>query len=194
MTEEEILTNKVRITRLLMNSGKDNIEYLIDDMDVRGFFTAPCSSKYHLAEAGGLAQHSLNVYHTLLALRDALNAPINDDEVAIVALLHDLGKIGDHGKPLYVPNILVSGLQSSKNPYETNNELADEPHEIRSVIMAERYIYLSEKEETAILHHNGPFGCLDSTYGKHNYDSTEIAFLLHTADMYCCRFTEKEEQ
>lgn len=40
----------------------DLIQWLLDDSD---FFTAPCSTRYHLAMPGGLARHSLNVYDLL---------------------------------------------------------------------------------------------------------------------------------
>ena len=83
-------------------------------------------------------------------------------------------------------------VRSVAEPFESNKDLMYEEHEIRSVIIAERFIYLSEDEETAILHHNGLFGKLDSkSFGSDpNFCKTKLAFLLHTADMYCSRFVE----
>ena len=63
------------------------------------FFTAPASTRFHSAYAGGLLDHSLNVYH---CLKDYLQRPRvketyglnpSDETVAIVSLLHDLCKI-----------------------------------------------------------------------------------------------------
>jgi len=182
--------NEKRIKELLKATKREGIDSLIEAMEKGGFFTAPCSGAYHLCKEGGLAEHSLNVYNILCLLNETLQAGISDESLILCALLHDLGKMGDHNKPNYVPNILKSGKISDGKPYETNKELTYEEHEIRSVIIAERYIYLSEDEETAILHHNGLYGKLDSSYGNANYSKTKLAYLLHTADMYVSRFIE----
>lgn len=98
--------------------------------------------------------------------------------------------MGDHYKPNYVENILKSGERSSAKPYTTNTELAYIPHEIRSVMIAERYIFLSEDEEKAILWHNG-------LYGQFKYDiqgkEDELYMILHFADMWASRIIEKED-
>ena len=195
---------KERIIKLLSSTNVDGVYSLINWMEDNGFFTAPCSGAHHLCKEGGLAEHSLNVYDTLVKLNEAMDAKISDKSIVLCALLHDLGKAGDHGKPNYVENYVSSRkkdedgnvimVRSEAKPYETNKELTYEEHEIRSVIIAERFIPLTEEEETAILHHNGLFGKLDSGFGNHNYDKTPLAFLLHTADMYCSRFIEVEQE
>lgn len=43
-------------------------EKLLDWLDRNEFFTAPASSKHHLAIPGGLALHSLNVYRRLVEI------------------------------------------------------------------------------------------------------------------------------
>lgn len=194
---------KERIIKLLSNTNIDGIYALINWMEDNGFFTAPCSGAHHLCKEGGLAEHSLNVYDALVKLNETMDAKISEKSIVLCALLHDLGKAGDHGKPNYVENYVSSRkkdengnvimVRSEAKPYETNKELTYEEHEIRSVIIAERFIPLTEEEETAILHHNGLFGKLDSEFSNHNYDKTPLAFLLHTADMYCSRFIEVEQ-
>lgn len=185
---------KETIKELLLATKKEGIEKLIEWMESNGFFTAPCSGSYHLSVEGGLAEHSLNVFKTLVELDKATGADIDYTSMVLCALLHDLGKCGDHGKPNYIPSPLLKSGKAPAKPYKTNSELIYEEHEIRSLLIAERFIELSEEEETAILHHNGLFGKLDSSYGNHNYDSSKLAFLLHTADMYCSRFIEVEEK
>ena len=49
------------IVGLLVGTGRENMDKLINYMDENGFFTSPCSGSYHLAYEGGLAEHSLNV-------------------------------------------------------------------------------------------------------------------------------------
>ena len=88
--------NEERIKELLKNTGREGIDDLISYMEENGFFTSPCSTRYHLAEEGGLAIHSLNVYENILRIASGLGV-INEDRMEsfiIVALLHDLGKIG----------------------------------------------------------------------------------------------------
>lgn len=185
-------TIKETIFDLLMNTKLDGIMKLLTWMEINGFYDAPCSGSYHLAKEGGLAEHSLNVFRTLVKLNEATGADLDYTSMVVCALLHDLGKVGDHGKPNYVKAPLLKSGKEPAKPYTTNKELTYEEHEIRSVLIAERFIVLSEEEETAILHHNGLFGKLDSSFGNHNFDSSKLAFLLHTADMYCSRFIETE--
>ena len=44
---------------------RDGINELIDWLEASDFFVAPASSKYHGSYAGGLVEHSLNVYKCL---------------------------------------------------------------------------------------------------------------------------------
>lgn len=180
---------KDTIIALLKETKRDGIEELIDCMEQGGFFEAPCSSDKHLSVEGGLANHSLNVVRSMMDLNEALGAGLKWNSIVICGLLHDLGKMGDHGKANYVKNVLKSGEASKAKPYKTNSELLYLPHEIRSAIIAERYICLREEEETAILWHNG-------LYGQFKYDipgkETPLYMVLHWADMWASRVTEQE--
>lgn len=181
---------KERFIKELRDTGRKGIDNLILAMENGGFFTAPCSGKYHLAEEGGLLKHSLNVLDCARKLNNAIGH-IDDDTLVIVSLLHDLGKMGDHGKPNYVEKLLKSGERSEAEPYTTNKDLAYIDHEIRSVMIAERYISLSEEEEQAIAWHNGLYSLF-----KHEIPGkeTELYLILHTADMFASRFMEKEDE
>lgn len=180
---------KDKITSLLEETNRSGIDNLIGVMEVGGFFASPCSGAHHLSKEGGLAEHSFNVYESMLNLNATFEAGISWDSIAICGLLHDLGKMGDYGKTNYVENILKSGRSAAK-PYKTNPELLYIPHEIRSITIAERYITLTEQEEFAILYHNGMYSDLKYSYsGK----ETPLSLLLHFADMWASRVTEKEE-
>ena len=52
---------QTRVTR----PGADR---LLDWLQTTDFFTAPASSRFHLAKEGGLCEHSLHVYDRLRAL------------------------------------------------------------------------------------------------------------------------------
>lgn len=187
------MDNKGTIISLLRQTKREGIEDLINAMETGGFFDAPCSGQYHLAEEGGLAKHSLNVYFTMLRLADSLlQSDLTEETIIITAILHDLGKMGDYGKPNYVENVLKkTGKRSESKPFETNKALCYVPHEIRSAIIAERYIKLTEEEEHAIIYHNGMYSDLKYSFQGHE---TRLDLLLHFADMWCSRVTEVSEE
>lgn len=189
-----------KIKELLFWTGREGITDLIDYMEDYGFFDAPCSGSYHLAKEGGLAEHSLNVYNTMRKMQCAIYEDIDHSELIIVSLLHDLGKMGQFGKPNYTENYVKDGRPtkaepeqkyklSETKPYVTNPELLNVPHEIRSIAIASKYIELTEQEQFAILYHNGLYGDLKyQISGK----ETPLYLLLHFADMWCSRVTEVE--
>jgi putative nucleotidyltransferase with HDIG domain len=191
MNKEYETNGKALFDGELIKTKRDNIKELIECMEDGGFYESPCSGAHHLAEPGGLLEHSLNVLTLARELARAWESTIPEESITISALLHDLGKMGDHGKPNYAENYLKDGSRSSAKPYITNTNLVYIPHEVRSVLIAERYIYLSEEEERAILWHNGLYGQFrNDITGK----ETELYMIIHFADMWASRITEKEEE
>lgn len=184
---------KNKIIELLRSTEREGIENLIQHMEDNGFFTAPCSSQFHLCKDGGLAEHSLNVFNVMDDINfatDFITVETDQNSIIIVSLLHDLGKIGQYGKPLYTENYLANNKRSDKKPFETNKNLLAIPHEIRSIQIAERFIELTEEESFAILHHNGMYGDLKyQLAGK----ETPLQMLLHFSDMWASRVIEKED-
>lgn len=182
---------KEEIISLLKRTNRSGMEGLIKAMEEGGFFTAPCSGGHHLAKEGGLAEHSLNVAKiakgTLWTMCN--DNDISEDTLIIVCLLHDLGKMGQYGKTNYVENTLKSGKQSASKPYKTNPDLLYVDHEVRSIVIAQQYIDLTEEEQQAILWHNG-------LYGNFRYQiqgkETALYLILHFADMYASRVLEEE--
>lgn len=192
---------KEQIINLLSSTGRKGIENLIKYMEDNGFFTAPCSTEHHLCKEGGLAEHSLNVYNTMLDLSyladryEIIEAAGGQEALLnstkIVSLLHDLGKMGQFGKPGYIENHLKKDDKvSTKKPYIVNPLLLNVPHEIRSIQIASQFIELTEQENYAILMHNALYGDLKYAYsGK----ETPLSMLLHFSDLWSSRVIEKEE-
>ena len=179
------------IETALTSTERAGIDDLIEHLRAIGFYDAPASTKYHGAYKGALAEHSYNVLQCALKLAYAW---LDQDTVAkiyksivISALLHDLGKVGQYGKPLYVDNILKTG-QSKAQPFKTNDELLTLPHEVTSVVEASKYIELTEEEQRAIAWHNG-------LYGAFKYDiqgkETPLYMIIHFADMWASRVVER---
>lgn len=199
---------KEGFVELLLSTQRAGMDKLIDWMENNGFFTSPCSGGNHLAKEGGLVEHSLNVLcimqdmSFLLCDGPEILSKEQQDSIIICALLHDLGKCGDYGKPGYVPNMIKDGRptkaepeqkykQSETKPFEVNKELIPVDHEIRSVKIASKFIDLTEEEELAILWHNGLYGNFKyQIQGK----ETPLYLLLHFADMWASRVVEIETQ
>lgn len=193
---------KETIIELLKSTSREGIDDLIAFMEEQKFFEAPCSGKYHLCKEGGLAEHSLNVFRQALNIQAGLKADVQYESLVLVSLLHDLGKMGDFGKPNYVPKYVRSKTKnketgeydqviSTAEPFTTNPNLLYVEHEIRSIAIAERFIKLTEEEERAILLHNGLYGVFG--YSLKNAKQTQLELILHWADMWASRFVEEEK-
>ena len=87
--EGNILTNIERFESLLRETGKDNIENLIQYYRDSDFYTAWASSSYHLNMDGGLLQHSLNVCDYALKLWENFKSNVSRESVIFCALTHD---------------------------------------------------------------------------------------------------------
>ena len=190
-------TNEIknRIEEILLATKRDGIDGLVEVMESIGFYDAPASSGNgrHSAEPGGLAVHSLLVYEGAMKLKKAFDVPDNDvpnSSLAIACLLHDLGKSGDHRKPFYVANVLKSGKLSDAKPWERNKNLTNIPHAIRSVVVAERWIDLTEDEEYAIMYHDGLYDRETGGTSVLPGHETKLLLLLHWADMWASRMVE----
>ena len=93
ISEQVLQKNKEKIRELLQSTARPGMERLLDWIEQKtDFYTAPASTKYHLACTGGLAQHSLNVYELLLGKTTSGLLEIRRETVIIAALLHDLCK------------------------------------------------------------------------------------------------------
>lgn len=186
-SKEEIFNEYLRKTK------REGIEDLIDYLFQEGFYQAPASGGNHMAKAGGLLEHSLNVLQVAEKLSVALlgGKNITDEmrnSIVISCLLHDIGKMGDFGKQMYVENILKTTKKiSEKKPYKRNTELSAVPHAVRSVKLATLFIDLTEEEEWAILTHDGMYDYAKTFLQGHE---SQLFMILHWADMWASRVIE----
>jgi 23S rRNA maturation-related 3'-5' exoribonuclease YhaM len=178
---------KQQIIELLRSTERPGIENLINHMEEIGFFTAPCSTQYHLCKEGGLAEHSLNVYDYMMAFYCGTDMTIEPNSITITSVLHDIGKAIYRGKPNYIPNILASGKVSTAKPYETNKDRLYISHEVISLQIISKFIELTEEEEYAIYYHNGLY---TATGRDLNGKERPLQTLLHMADLWVSRFVE----
>ena len=81
----------------ITRDGKDD---LLDWLNHSDFFTAPASTRFHGNHEGGLLEHSINVYNSLVSLLEntGLKENYSNETIAIVALLHDVCKVNYYKK------------------------------------------------------------------------------------------------
>lgn len=176
----------------IKREGADKLlEYLTSKCD---FFIAPASTRYHSAYEGGLAQHSLNVYH---CLKDYLERPrvkeiykmnYTEEQIAIVALLHDMCKIDCYKTEMR--NVKNEQGRWDKVPFYKMEDPLPYGHGEKSVYMISGFMRLSREEAMAIRWHMGFSGTEDNSLTGRALEQFPLAFALSTADMEASYFLE----
>lgn len=177
---------------VLRTTNRDGIEELIRYLqEETDFFTAPASTKYHGAFAGGLLMHSINV---CAELRLDPNSKVYPTEtLIIVALLHDICKANCYRTEKR--NVKENGGWVEKQIYVFEDEMPL-GHGEKSLYLASKFIKLSDEEAAAIRWHMGAFDCafrggdrgLNAAYEKY-----PLAVLLHMADMRATYLVERSD-
>ena len=190
--EEFIEIFKQNITR----PGADALlDYLENKSD---FFTAPASARYHSAYEGGLCEHSVNVYHCLVdylarpRVQELYGLEYSDESIAIVALLHDLCKIGCYKQG--TRNVKDANGKWQTVPTYTFDDPLPYGHGEKSVYIANGFIRLNREEAMAIRWHMGFSGTEDPRTVGSALQKYPLAFALATADMEASYFLENEEE
>jgi len=182
---KQILQNKNQFIGLLKETKRENIEKLITFVEKRGFFVSPASAKYHNAFDGGLCDHSLKVYHLLLAKveQHKLKEKYPLETIIIAALCHDLCKLG-----LYENK--VAWRKDSQDKWENYpgygylEQQMPTGHGSQSVIMLQNFIKLTQSEILAIYWHMGLTTNPNDMIGYSTAaNKCELVTLLHTADL-----------
>jgi 23S rRNA maturation-related 3'-5' exoribonuclease YhaM len=180
----------------LVIDRKEQFDRLIHFMENEtSWMNAPASTKHHLCRKGGLLEHSVNVAETMLKIKAAIAPEISDESCVIVALLHDLGKVGMPGRPQYLVNE-PSEKQKKYGykpdyPYRFNSELTYLSVPIRSIYLALQYISLTEEEVQAIVYHDGQYVEDNRSCATHE---EPLTLLLQYADSWSGFVIEKEKK
>lgn len=186
--EEFISIYKENITR---EGSEKLLDYLINKCD---FFTAPASTRFHSAYAGGLAQHSLNVYYCLKdylsreRVKETYKLSYTEEQIAIVALLHDMCKIDCYKSDFR--NVKNDKGQWEKVPTYKFEDPLPYGHGEKSVYMISGFMRLSREEAMAIRWHMGFSGTEDNNLTGRALETYPLAFALATADMEASYFLE----
>lgn len=174
-----MINNKARfLTILRKNVNRPGLEDLIVWLEGTDFFTAPASTRYHLACEGGLLEHSLHVY-------DELAQHTNLETAAVCGLLHDVCKAN-----IYQPSFRNIKNEETgkweKVPCYTKKDAFPYGHGEKSVFLISRLIPLTDEESMAIRWHMG----FTDDAARNNLNAVSEAFHysplvwnLHAADM-----------
>lgn len=177
----------------IVKERKEQFDELIAFMENEtAWLTSPASTKYHLCEEGGLLKHSINVAETMLKIKNAIAPDISDESCVIVALLHDLGKVGMPGRPQYLINEpsekqMKYGYKPDY-PYRFNKELTYLSVPVRSIYLSMKYIDLTEEEVQAIVYHDGQYVEDNRSCATHE---EPLTLLLQYADSWSGFVIEK---
>ena len=172
---------------------------MLEYLSKNDFFTAPASTRFHLAEEGGLCAHSLNVYKRLLWLikqeyGDEYAKVYSDETIAIVGLLHDVCKVNFYAVDFR--NVKENG-EWIKKPFYKVEEKFPYGHGEKSVFIISQYMRLTAEEAVAINWHMGGFDdrvkggnfAVSDAFGKY-----KLSLLIHMADMAASYLDEERAE
>ncbi|HPD60225.1 MAG TPA: HD domain-containing protein [Thermodesulfobacteriota bacterium] len=120
------------------------------------WLTSPASTRFHNNFEQGLLRHSILVSELLLQLKEIWSPDINNESCVICGLFHDVGKVGLPGKPLYLPNP-EGRSKCGEKKYTINPDLVYLGLGVRSLLLVNKFIPLSEDEAQAIAYHDGQY-------------------------------------
>ena len=131
------MNNQERFEELMsIAADRPGWSELMNYIQKSDFYTAPASSRFHLSCAGGLLQHSLNVYDALVGrLVDTMEtdemalqvsghtvAAFKKETLAIAALLHDLCKTNFYTVEYRNQKTYDKEKVAKANPYQVKRD------------------------------------------------------------------------
>ncbi len=167
---------------------REGANKMLEYLESSDFFTAPASTKFHLARESGLCEHSINVYYRLKELVENEKSDwakkVSGESIAIIALLHDVCKIG-----MYVTDYRNQKQPDGswiKVPYYTIDELLPYGHGEKSVYIINGFMRLTREEAICINWHMGGYDerVKGGSYSiAKAYEQYPLAVLTHIADV-----------
>lgn len=207
MTEQEIENNKQDFIKLCKKHIKrEGLDKILNYLDKSDFYTAPCSSAFHLNEDGGLCQHSINVFRTACKIFTDISLPAMQNEdspfkeeitlesIAIASLFHDICKTKIYHKTERWKKDANNKWMSYPG-YEIKDEFPF-GHGEKSCLMLSWYMRLKAEEMLAIRWHMGMFD-MGENGSSQRYafyaaaDKTSLVSIIIAADFLASHLLEK---
>jgi hypothetical protein len=182
---DELVTNNIK---------RDNIDKLLMSLHTKtDFYTAPCSTKYHLNIIGGLLLHSINVLECLINVNNQFQLNLNNESMYLCGLFHDLCKANYY----YIEkrNVKEDNKWIEKEVWAVNDKFPA-GHGEKSCFILQHYISLKPDELLAIRWHMGSFeaGIPDSYSISKSFDNankySKLIPALQIADQLATNFLE----
>lgn len=174
--------------------SRAGIEKLMDWLKKSDFFTAPASTRYHGAYAGGLCQHSMDVYNYALRVQTLYDGetPIDPESVAIASLFHDVCKVNFYVETLR--NQKVDGKWVQVPSYTIEEKFPFGGHGSKSVFILQQFLKLKPEEAVAVNCHMGySEGQSTATLSLSNaYLKYPLAWMIHAADEAASYLLERQ--
>ncbi len=202
LNEQEILDNWNEFLNLIENTftgqRKVAITELIEHFQDR-MMLAPASSKehYHGAHPGGYMEHVLNVYNIAMDLSQIWKKystliDYTSEEITLVALFHDLGKMGDLTEEFYFTQDNEWRRQNMGEIYKINDKVVNMNGADRSLYILQHFgVQLTQNEWIAIKIHEGMYDEANVSYLKvmseNNIIKSHLPHLIHQADVIATR-------
>ena len=161
---------------------REGLEDLIDWLCKADFFTAPASTKYHGGYAGGLCQHSIDVYQYAKKISFLMPKEPSEESLAIATLFHDLCKVNLY--KVDKRNQKINGEWQEVPYYIIDEKFHFGGHGSKSVFLIQQFMKLTTEEAAAINCHMGfSDGSATTVRDVSNaYQQFPLAWITHVAD------------
>ena len=163
------------------NIHREGLEDLLNWLQRSDFFTAPASTRYHGAYAGGLCQHSLDVYKYALRVMKLYDGELNMESLTVAALFHDVCKVNFYKEDKR--NQKINGIWEEVPYYSIDEKFVFGGHGAKSMYQVQYFMKLTQEEAVAI---NGHMGFAEGESSYRNiagaYTHFPLAWVIHVAD------------
>lgn len=206
MNQQQIEKNKETFQSLCRKYiTREGLDSLLEYLDTTDFYTAPCSTNFHLNEEGGLCLHSMNVFHTAIAISQDIYKPavesgtspfqkdLSEESIAIATLFHDLCKCNFYKKT-------EKWKKDADNRWVSYAGFAVEDkfplgHGEKSLLIIHCHLKLSKEEMLAIRWHMGMFEMAPSGSSmvfsfREALDHYPLVSIVHAADFLASNLME----
>ncbi len=174
----------IKVINMMEPKRRKIISKMMDDIAPK-MFTCPASYRidYNSCFPGGLVHHALKTMKYMIKIADGIKYKYNKDSVLILALFHDIGKIGDGVDDYYTPN--DDYWKSRGYYYKINDKFNKTSVQYLSLYLLQKYgVELTSDEYNAVTY---------LTNKQPTYNENEITLLLSHATIWAVADEKKEK-
>lgn len=167
---------------------REGADKLLDWLMKSDFPTCPASTRFHSNCPGGLIEHTVKVYKRFIRnlekeYGEKWSETISEESAAIIALLHDICKVGYYKQEMR--NVKEDGVWVQK-PYYAVDDKLPYGHGEKSVYIICGFMKLTREEAMAINWHMGGYDTRvvgGSTAISSAFYSFPVALIFHNSDL-----------